>query len=221
MSFILDALRKSEAERQVQDTPGFADVPHAPQRAPQPVWVWAIGALLAVNILVLIGVLLRSDAGLTPPLAADTSVTDVLPARIKEPAPDGVVNEVLFSPLEAEAHLELGNSDQASLLTDRTLAMAERHTMSEGRDHGLRVRGSLRAARGDWEASETDFATAIAGQEARDSQISLVDTLIARGLSRKPQNHPAATEDLERAREIAEERGLAHHLTRALAALEV
>lgn len=61
MSFILDALKKSETERQQKNTPGFANVPDAadPPRAPR--WLWVLGALLAVNLVVLLGVMLRPD----------------------------------------------------------------------------------------------------------------------------------------------------------------
>jgi general secretion pathway protein B len=61
MSFILDALKKSETERQRQDSPGFADVPDAtgPPRAPR--WLWVLGGLLAINIIVLLGVMLRPE----------------------------------------------------------------------------------------------------------------------------------------------------------------
>lgn len=61
MSFILDALKKSETERQKQNAPGFAGVPDAtdPPRAPR--WLWVLGALLAINLIVLLGVLLRPE----------------------------------------------------------------------------------------------------------------------------------------------------------------
>jgi general secretion pathway protein B len=65
MSFILDALKKSETERQRQNTPGFTDVPDStdPPRAPR--WLWVLGGLLAVNLVVLLGVMLRPDAPAT------------------------------------------------------------------------------------------------------------------------------------------------------------
>jgi general secretion pathway protein B len=61
MSFILDALKKSETERQRQNAPGFTDVPDAtdPPRAPR--WLWVLGALLAINLIVLLGVMLRPE----------------------------------------------------------------------------------------------------------------------------------------------------------------
>ncbi len=61
MSFILDALKKSETERQRKNAPGFADVPDGadPPRAPR--WLWVLGGLLAINLIVLSGVMLRPD----------------------------------------------------------------------------------------------------------------------------------------------------------------
>lgn len=61
MSFILDALKKSETDRQKQNAPGFADIPDAtsPPRAPR--WLWVLGGLLAINLIVLLGVMLRPE----------------------------------------------------------------------------------------------------------------------------------------------------------------
>jgi len=59
MSFILDALKKSEIERQRQSVPGLMDMGPARRRARFPVWAIALVALLAVNLAVLIIVLAR------------------------------------------------------------------------------------------------------------------------------------------------------------------
>jgi len=69
MSFILDALRKSEIERQRQSGPSIAEFPVAREDRRLPVALLAIGLLLAVNVGVLLFFLMR-DAG-TP--AADTA----------------------------------------------------------------------------------------------------------------------------------------------------
>ncbi|HTV98508.1 MAG TPA: general secretion pathway protein GspB [Steroidobacteraceae bacterium] len=60
MSFILDALKKSEVERQRQAIPGLMDVRTAPPRARFPAWAAALAVLLAVNLAVLAVVLTRS-----------------------------------------------------------------------------------------------------------------------------------------------------------------
>ena len=77
MSFILDALKKSETERQKQNTPGFADIPDAtsPPRAPR--WLWLLGGLLAINLVVLLGVMLRPELN---PTTATPTPTEAIPA---------------------------------------------------------------------------------------------------------------------------------------------
>jgi general secretion pathway protein B len=66
MSFILDALKKSEIERQRQSVPGLMDAGLPLRRARFPAWAIALAALLAVNLAVLIVVLARGGLpGLT------------------------------------------------------------------------------------------------------------------------------------------------------------
>jgi general secretion pathway protein B len=60
MSFILDALKKSELERQRQSVPGLVDSGVARPRPRLPAWAIALGLLLAVNLLVLLFVVMRS-----------------------------------------------------------------------------------------------------------------------------------------------------------------
>jgi general secretion pathway protein B len=62
MSFILDALKKSETERQQQSGSDFANVPSGSESPGVPRWLWALGLLLVINVAVLLGVLLRDDA---------------------------------------------------------------------------------------------------------------------------------------------------------------
>ena len=80
MSFILDALKKSETERQQQGGSDFANVPSSVESPGAPRWLWALGLLLAVNLAVLLGVLLRDDA----------PQVDTPPARVAgaQPAPE-------------------------------------------------------------------------------------------------------------------------------------
>ena len=78
MSFILDALKKSENERQRQVGPSLADVQVGQRRNNKPWWAVAVGALLVVNLGVLIVVLMRDgDArSNTPQAAAESSTAD-------------------------------------------------------------------------------------------------------------------------------------------------
>jgi general secretion pathway protein B len=62
MSFILDALKKSEIERQRQSVPGLMDTRSGLRRNRLPVWAIALGVLLGINLLVLTFVLTRKSA---------------------------------------------------------------------------------------------------------------------------------------------------------------
>lgn len=62
MSFILDALKKSEIERQRQSVPGLMDSRPSARRSRLPVWAIALGVLLSINLLVLSFVLWRKSA---------------------------------------------------------------------------------------------------------------------------------------------------------------
>jgi general secretion pathway protein B len=62
MSFILDALKKSETDRQRQNGPALFEVRVAPPRTGLPLWAMGLAALLAVNLVIVAWVLLRRPA---------------------------------------------------------------------------------------------------------------------------------------------------------------
>ena len=118
MSFILDALKKSETERQRQNAPGFADVPDGtdPPRAPR--WLWVLGGLLAINLVVLLGVMLRPDMNPT---------TEVV--KPAETIPDGAPRDASFSEMVEEA-----KKKQPQPVTDSTTAdITDAEPVAEGR----------------------------------------------------------------------------------------
>jgi general secretion pathway protein B len=91
MSFILDALKKSETERQQQGPSDFANVPSSAEAPRAPRWLWALALLLAVNLAVLLGVLLRDDtpevippSGQASPAQVGTSAGSSFSERIEE-----------------------------------------------------------------------------------------------------------------------------------------
>jgi general secretion pathway protein B len=92
MSFILDALKKSEIERQRQSMPGLMDAPVSLRRSRLPLWALLLGGLLAINIVVLIFVLMRSGG----PSVASAPARHASPAEVKSPGVDEH-----FSPLGA------------------------------------------------------------------------------------------------------------------------
>ena len=59
MSFILDALKKSETERQQQSSAEFSSVPSSSGNPSPARWLWMLGILLLVNFAVLIGILMK------------------------------------------------------------------------------------------------------------------------------------------------------------------
>lgn len=123
MSFILDALKKSETDRQRQGSAEFAGVPTSSGRHEgPPLWMWIVGVLLIVNLAVLTGVLLRPDAENSagvpvgaasaansfgpegPPTAApaarpaDDFASQVAAARENAPAIDETIDETVAEP---------------------------------------------------------------------------------------------------------------------------
>jgi len=62
MSFILDALKKSENDRQRQSGPALFEVRVAPPRTRLPTWAVALGALLVVNLAVIGWLMMKRPA---------------------------------------------------------------------------------------------------------------------------------------------------------------
>lgn len=96
MSFILDALKKSESDRQRQSGPALFEVKVAPRRSALPLWGLALGALLAVNLAIVAWMLLRK-----PALHADTAPPPGIasaPAATPAPAPSTPAPTVVTPP---------------------------------------------------------------------------------------------------------------------------
>ena len=138
MSFILDALKKSENERQRQVGPSLADVQVSQRRTNKPWWAVAVGALLVLNLGVLLVVLMRDgDAKSSPRQAAHDSAahaaaTSDARAGNQVPLPASASRMPRGNPVAAStdpaAHAladEAGNAEQsAGLSADPTLAAA-------------------------------------------------------------------------------------------------
>ena len=102
MSFILDALRKSELERQRDSAPGLMRSPVATVRRETPAWSWLLIVLLALALAAVAAAwwLRNSDAGVAPttglpavpegstPLAASAAET---PAPAEVPAAEAPI----------------------------------------------------------------------------------------------------------------------------------
>src|SRR5579872_3461369 len=73
MSFILDALKKSETDRQRQNGPALYEVKLATPRTQLPLWAIVLGVVLVANLGLVMWVLCRSpshDAQATAPTGA-------------------------------------------------------------------------------------------------------------------------------------------------------
>jgi general secretion pathway protein B len=86
MSFILDALRKSEHERQRQTGPALAELPVAPAKPRSNLWAPVVVALLLVNLAV-VGVFLIRKAREAGPAASAPAASTAMPPQQKVPAP--------------------------------------------------------------------------------------------------------------------------------------
>jgi general secretion pathway protein B len=143
VSFILDALRKSEHERQRSATPGLSHVPLAPPRHELPRWALALIGVLAAAVLVLAGAWWQSRR--PPPAipianlpAAAAPVSPVEPANVEPanvatarpaPAPPPVATP---SPVPPAAASPSSTSAQRDAPAPRTSALASAAT--EGLD---------------------------------------------------------------------------------------
>jgi general secretion pathway protein B len=90
MSFILDALKKSESDRQRQSGPALFEVKVAPRRVGLPLWAVAIGVLLGINLLIVMWMLLRHPAHPEQASATAAPTTTPVPAAAGAAAPQAV-----------------------------------------------------------------------------------------------------------------------------------
>jgi general secretion pathway protein B len=92
MSFILDALKKSESDRQRQSGPALFEVKVAPRRVGLPLWAVAIGALLGINLIIVMWMLLRH------PAAHPDAATAASPAPTPATAPAAAQPQAIAVP---------------------------------------------------------------------------------------------------------------------------
>ena len=127
MSFILDALRKSEHERQRAATPGIANVPFGAPRKVLPVWAIALIVVLAIAVLGLGGAYLRSEwsAG-----ARQARVTSPAETTVAPPASATRAGQTPERPAPA--------SERPAQLTERSLARDSGRTIPPPSQSSLR-----------------------------------------------------------------------------------
>ena len=142
MSFILDALKKSETERQQQGSAEFSSVPTSSEKSNPARWLWLLAALLGINFAVLIGVLMRPEPTSTETLAEQSTQISNVEETTEAPAPDKAasfekqISVAIEEHEEPEEHQELAPPRAASkavmptidqLRLDGSLQLAELH----------------------------------------------------------------------------------------------
>ena len=140
MSFILDALKKSENERAHNAPPEFATVPPAGDAPRAPRWLWLLAALLAINVIALTALALRPDRE-TPNL----SVAAEAPAQTAPATSASVAATDKFSDQLDEARRR--RIEQSATIAPALDAPAENTPPVEAAETApLAMRGDLPAA---------------------------------------------------------------------------
>ncbi|MGC3981357.1 MAG: general secretion pathway protein GspB [Steroidobacteraceae bacterium] len=83
MSFILDALKKSEQERERQQQPVLLELPVGRRSRAQPLWMWIVIGLLVLNCVLLLVMWWRNG---TLPVAAVPSSSAIVSSAASSPA---------------------------------------------------------------------------------------------------------------------------------------
>jgi len=133
MSFILDALRKSESERRREATPGIAHIPPAAPRNSAPPWVWIVMSALALGVLGLTVAWWRSTQIPTPALEMPQTAAEQPRPRVPDdaslearaaPAPGVAPPNALDDPATAEPR-DTGSLPSAAEIRAAGIALPE------------------------------------------------------------------------------------------------
>lgn len=119
MSFILDALKKSESDRQRQTAPALFEVKVAAPRRRFPIWALALAGLLGVNLLVALWIAIRQPAapGAAPAIAANGAAQPQAEAPAAPPGMVTVPATATYIPANAAANVTVGpNSYDAGVV---------------------------------------------------------------------------------------------------------
>jgi general secretion pathway protein B len=130
MSFILDALKKSETDRQRQFAPALFEVKVAAPRRRFPLWGIGLAVLLGINVLFLLWFVLRQPAPAAPEIASSGATGTQTPA-----APPGMVTvpaTATYIPQGAAPAVSIGtnNPDAGVLAPSHAPPLAEEPMLS-------------------------------------------------------------------------------------------
>lgn len=119
MSFILDALKKSEQERERQRAPIAVELPYGQRRRSQPLWLWIVVGLLLINCLLLLVMWWRGgQSEVAAPVASAPA------ANAASSAASSKANVALIPPRASEVRpLQAEAGDDAAVPADETAAV--------------------------------------------------------------------------------------------------
>jgi general secretion pathway protein B len=116
MSFILDALKKSENDRQRQSAPALFEVKMAAPRRRFPLWAIGLGVLLGVNALVLVWVMTRTGAAPAPMAAGNAIAQQPMAAAT---APPGMMTVPATVTIPTTVNIPLSSAPSITVSPDK------------------------------------------------------------------------------------------------------
>jgi general secretion pathway protein B len=141
MSFILDALKKSETERLRKDAPGIASIPESGRQKSSTRWMWLVLALITVNLVVLAGLMMKVNQ--------ETVTTDAPPESVaSETQPESAVvrtEDIAEPDLDVPAIATTENTSELSVAEDSVPPETPDSTQTASFDRGLDTFNDLRA----------------------------------------------------------------------------
>jgi general secretion pathway protein B len=138
MSFILDALKKSEAERLRKDAPGIAGIPESGGKKSSSKWIWLVLVLVVVNLAVLGGLVFK---GQSEPTVVDTPVTTIVDEAGETPAAS--IPEIVIDTDRGQPESEPKTPDPGTPAP--SIAIQQTGTVNDGLEtfNDLRAKGIL------------------------------------------------------------------------------
>ena len=132
MSFILDALKKSETDRQQQGSAEFANVPVSRGDDGPPRWLWVLGALLLINIVVVAGLLMRpaSPPAAQAPDPHPAATVASAPAPMSQPAAAAASAPATEAPPQQQFAAEIEAAKQTVLPREEPVVAEAAPTLS-------------------------------------------------------------------------------------------
>jgi general secretion pathway protein B len=127
MSFILDALKKSEQERERQKQPTVVEIPYGYSNRRQPLWLMIVVGLLLLNCVLLLLMWWRSSHAPTPAVApvVTPAVTTAAPASTASSSASQNVGRVIAPPRTSEVRPLLDEAGEPEALDETATTLTD------------------------------------------------------------------------------------------------